>query len=102
MYRNYENFHHDVYTPFLIANAYLPQLISESAHPPGKPEAPYHYPNVDLSITQDHAELLSRKDFHNMLVAKMDRIFDILRGGYRGVDEQLDEIIVLLSEELAD
>ena len=102
MYRNDESFHHNTYTPFLIENAYLPQLVSETEYPPGKPEVTYSYPHLDLSITQDHTELLRQKNFHNMLVAKMDRILDIMRAGYIGVDELLDETIGMLSKELAD
>ncbi len=101
-FRNDENFHHNTYTPFLVANAYLPQLISKVEHIPGLPEYSYQYPEIELSIAQDHSQLLRRKDFQNMLVAKMDRIIDILQNGYRDIDQQLDETIVMLNKELAD
>ena len=101
-FRNDENFHHNTYVPFLVANAYLPQLISMVEHIPGLPEYSYQYPEIELSIAQDHSQLLRRKDFQNMLVAKMDRIIDILQNGYRDIDQQLDETILLLNEELAD
>jgi len=97
-----ENFHHNTYTPFLVSNAYLPQLISKSEHQPGRPEISFQYPEIELSVAQDHSQLLRRKDFQNMLVAKMDRILDILQNGYRDIDRQLDETIVLLNVELAD
>jgi hypothetical protein len=101
-YRSDENFHHNTYTPFLVANAYLPQLISKFEQIPGLPEYSFQYPEIELSIAQDHSQLLRRKDFQNMLVAKMDRIIDILQNGYRNIDQQLDETIVMLNEELAD
>jgi hypothetical protein len=102
LFRNDENFHHNTYTPFLVANAYLPQLISKTKHVPGLPESSYQYPEIELSVAQDHSQLLRRKDFQNMLVAKMDRIIDILQTGYRDIDQQLDETILLLNEELTD
>jgi hypothetical protein len=102
LFRNDENFHHNTYTPFLVANAYLPQLISKTKHVPGLPESSYQYPEIELSVAQDHSQLLRRKDFQNMLVAKMDRIIDILQNGYRDIDQQLDETILLLNEELTD
>ncbi len=101
-YRGDENFHHNTYTPFLVANAYLPQLISKFEQIPGLPEYSFQYPEIELSIAQDHSQLLRRKDFQNMLVAKMDRIIDILQTGYRDIDQQLDETILLLNEELTD
>lgn len=102
MYRLDESFHHNTFTPYLIENAYLAQLILDSTHPPGNPNFIQHYPQIDVSIRQDHAKLLANTEFQNMLVAKMDRIMDVLNYGHRDVEGQLDELIVLLNEELTD
>jgi len=96
-----ENFHFGVYSPFLIANAYMPQLTNSAEHEPGFPEARDPYPHFDLSKTHDHSDLLRRKDFHNMLIAKMDTVNSIHRYAYAGVEEQLDEAIDMLVEELS-
>ena len=97
-----DNFHHNTYTPFLIANANMPQLTNQTEHHPGRPEVSYVYPKFELLVKQDHTQLLRQQEFQNMLIAKMDRIQDILQNAYRFIDEELDEVIVLLDEELAD
>jgi len=96
-----ENFHHNTYTPFLIANANMPQLTNQTEHHPGRPEVSYVYPKFELLVKQDHTQLLRQQEFQNMLIAKMDRVQDILQNAYRFIDEELDEAIVLLDEELA-
>jgi len=100
-----ENFHHNVYTPYLIAHADLAKVASEVEHMPGRPEVSYSYPDPDLLstlATQDHAQLIRQREFQNMLVAKMDRVIDILQNAHRSVDNELDEAIVALRNELND
>jgi len=97
-----EFFHYSIYTPFLVKNSYMPQLLNATRYTPGFPDDPDPYPNIGTSISQDHTELLHQKEFHNMLVAKMDTINSILRYGYAGVDEQLDNVIEMIQEELSE
>lgn len=101
-YRSDENFHHNTYTPFLVAKAFMPQIISKTEHYPGRPELRYQYPHIELLIRQDHSQLIRQKEFQNMLVSKMDRLQDILLNAYRFIDNDLDEAIALLNEELVD
>ena len=95
-----QHFHHDTYTPYLVANAYMPQITSKVEHYPGRPELDYEFPQIGLTMNQDHSELIRKKAFQNMLIAKTDRLQDILRNAYRYIDTDLDEAITLLNEEL--
>jgi len=96
------SFHHDTLTPFLIAKAYLPQIQASVEHAPGIPENINYFPELRLHKTYDHSELLASVEFQNMLTTKIDRITDILKGGYSDVDGQLDATIELLETELAN
>ena len=101
-YRIDANFHHNTYTPYLVANAYMPQITRKTQHHPGRPELAYQYPRIELQTNQDHSQLIRQKEFQNMMIAKMDRLQDILQNAYRFIDEDLDEAIALLKEELAN
>jgi hypothetical protein len=101
-YRIDTNFHHNTYTPYLVANAYMPQIVSKVKHYPGRPELTYEYPLIDLATRQDHSILIREKEFQNMMIAKMDRVEDILQNAYRFIEKDLDEAIELLNEELGD
>lgn len=41
-------------------------------------------------------------EFQNMMIAKFDRIQDILQSAFLSTDKDLDEAIELLNEDLAD
>ncbi len=101
-YRIDQDFHNSTYTPFLVKNSYMPQLVNAAKHEPGFPDTPDPYPNFDTSISQDHTELLRQKEFHNMLIGKMDTINNILRYGLGGIDEQLNNIIEMIQVELSE
>ncbi len=95
-------FHHMTYTPYLINNTYLPQIIQQVEHYPGKPELKYPQPHFELSLQQDHRQLIKRKDFQNMMVAKLDRMLDILNNAHRDIDKELNDSIVMLEAELKE
>jgi len=101
-YRLDENFHHDTYTPYLLANAYMPQLTNPVEHQPGVPESPYVFPRFELATRKKHSELIRSEAFQNMMIAKLYRIQDILQGSFDPMDQQLDEAIKLLDTELAN
>ena len=101
-YRLDETFHHDTYTPYLLANAYMPQLTNPIEHQPGVPESPYVFPRFELATRKKHSELIRTEEFQNMMIAKLDRIQDILQGSFDTIDRQLDEAIKLLDTELAN
>ncbi len=89
-------------TPFLISNVNLPQVANAVEHQPGFPEATYIFPDFKVSGPYDHSELLTRIEFQNLLIAKIDRILDISVWAHFGVDEQLDEVILLINEDLTN
>jgi hypothetical protein len=100
-YKIDEDFHHNTYTPFLVANAYMPQITGKTEHYPGRPDLEYEYPQFTLETTQNHSLLIRQKEFQNMMIAKLDRVQDILQNAYRYIDRDLDEAITLLNQELA-
>jgi len=100
-YKVDQDFHHNTYTPFLVANAYMPQITGKTEHYPGRPELEYVYPRFTLETSQNHSALIRQKEFQNMMIAKLDRIEDILQNAYRYIDADLDEAIALLNQELA-
>lgn len=98
-YRRDEYVHQAIYTPFLIENAYMPQLVNAGTTP-GYPNDPDPYPDIDSLIIRDHSTLLHDEEFHNILVTKMDTIDSIIRYGFAGVDEKLDIVIQMIEMEL--
>jgi len=100
-YRLDESFHHDTYTPYLLANAYMPQITNPVEHQPGVPESPYVFPRFELAAMKKHSELIRSEGFQNMMIAKLDRVQDILHGAFGSIDKDLDEVIELVEEELA-
>lgn len=97
-----EDFHHNTYTPYLIANAYMPQLTNRTEHQPGVPEFPYVFPRFVLEHRKSHLALVRSEEFQNMMIAKLDRIQDILQNAVLSLDKDMDEAIELLNEDLAD
>ena len=98
-YRRDEYVHQAIYTPFLIRNAYMPQLVNAGTTP-GFPNDPDPYPDIQLSTRRDHSALLRNDEFHNILVTKMDTIDSIIRYGFAEVDEKLDTVIEMIDIEL--
>jgi len=104
-YKIDENFHHNVFTPFLIEHADLPSVASQTDHMPGRPEILFNYPDSDVLAalaSEKHSELVRQKPFQNVLVAKMDRVTDILQNAYRSIDEELENVILMLHDELQE
>lgn len=46
--------------------------------------------------------MIRSDEFQNMMIAKFDRIQDILQSEFLSTDKDLDEAIELLNEDLAD
>jgi hypothetical protein len=99
-YRTDQYFHHNELTPFLTVNANLAQIVSKIEHEPGNPQNRYAFGDIGIGNTRLHSELLSNTEFQNLLIAKMEHLSDILRYGYVGLDDQLQEIISMLEAEL--
>lgn len=99
-YRNDGAFHHDVMTPFMIANANMAQISANMQHRPGEAETSYNFPDLGLSNIRNHNELLSTIEFQNVLVAKIERLMDILDIGHPGVEKHLVVVIQMLEDAL--
>ena len=99
-YRNDGEFHNDVMTPFMIANANMAQIIASMLHRPGHPEKKVTIPDLGLTKSHRHSELLSTMQFQNLLIAKRERCADILDIGHPGVEKHLVLVIRMLEDEL--
>lgn len=97
------SFYWNYLVPFLSRNANLAQIFDSTEHEPGFPEFKYYFPELDLSSPRDHSLLLSNEEFQGLIAAKIDIELGHLRTiRSRKLDEQLDEIILMLEEELAN
>jgi hypothetical protein len=101
-YRSDSEFHQDVLTPFMIANANMGQISSRVTHRPGTAEDTLSFPDIGVSNDRDHGELLTSVPFQNLLVAKMERQLDILEVGHPGVEEHLVAVISMIENELQE
>jgi hypothetical protein len=99
-YRNDGEFHNNVMTPFMIANANMAQINASMRHRPGHPEVTSTFPDLGFARSFRHSELLSTVEFQNLLVAKIERCTDILDVGHPGVEKHLAEVIRLIQDEL--
>ena len=99
-YRNDGEFHNDVMTPFMIANANMAQINASMLHRPGHPEKKVTIPDLGLTKSHRHSELLSTMQFQNLLIAKRERCADILDIGHPGVEKHLVLVIRMLEDEL--
>jgi len=99
-YRNDGEFHNNVVTPFMIANANMAQISASMQHRPGQPEVTATFPDLGFAKSHRHSELLSTVAFQNLLVAKIERCTDILDVGHPGVEKHLAEVIRLIEDEL--
>lgn len=99
-YRNDQKFHQEIMTPFIISHTSMAQINARMKHRPGDLENAFTFPGVGVINSHDHSELLSSVEFQNLLIAKMERQFDILKTGHPGVEKHLVEVISMLEEEL--
>ena len=99
-YRNDGEFHKDVVTPFMIANANMAQITATVKQRPGQPEIPVKIRDLGSAKGYHHSELLSTIEFQNLLVAKIERLSDILEVGHPGVKRRLVQAIEMLEVEL--
>lgn len=99
-YRNDGQFHKDVMTPFMIANANMAQITVSMKHRPGQPATMIKMRDLGSSKGYRHSELLSTIEFQNLLIAKTERLSDILEVGHPGVEGRLAQVIEMLESEL--
>jgi hypothetical protein len=99
-YKNDGEFHNNVMTPFMMANANMAQISASMKHRPGQPEIKSTFPDLGFAKSYRHSELLSTVAFQNLLVAKIERCTDIVDIGHPGVEKHLAEVIRLLEDEL--
>lgn len=99
-YRTDQYFHHNELTPFLTVNANMAQIVSKIEQEPDNPQNRYVFGDIGVGDIRSHSELLSNIEFQNLLIAKMEHQTDILRYGYSGLHDQLQEIISMLEAEL--
>jgi hypothetical protein len=102
-YDNDKRFHFDTLTLFLMDHANLAQIYASIDNEPGDPAAIFEFPDIKVSTTRDHTALLSQDDFQGLLVIKIDLQLDVLRSiRTQRLEQQLDEIITMLDDELAN
>ncbi len=99
-YRNDGKFHDDVMTPFMISNANMAQIASTVSHRPGQPENTVTIRDIGSVRGYRHSELLATIEFQNLLVAKMERLSDILDVGHPDVEVGLEKVVEMLEVEL--
>ena len=99
-YRNDGEFHNNVVTPFMIANANMAQISASMLHRPGQPQVKSEFPDLGFANNYRHSELLANVAFQNLLVAKIERCTDILDIGHPGVEKHLNVVISMLQHEL--
>jgi hypothetical protein len=98
--RNDSEFHEKIMTPFMIANSNMSQITASIRHRPGHPEITIQSRKLGVSVGYRHSEMLETVEYQNLLVAKMERLSDILEVGHPGVEERLNLVIEILESEL--
>jgi hypothetical protein len=101
MQRQDYEFFVDVLTPFLRANANLPQLASEGSVRPGEPQTVFPRIEADMTGESTLDQLLENQEFQNILMHKTWIQFDILRA-IDEIDLLLDQTITLLNGALSE
>jgi len=99
-YRNDGQFHKEIMTPFMIANSNMAQIAAGITHRPGQPENTFKIRDLGSSRGYRHSELLATVEFQNILVAKMERLLDIIDTGHPGVEKRLEKVIEMLEAEI--
>jgi hypothetical protein len=98
--RNDSAFHKNTMTPFMIAHTNMSQITASIKHRPGHPELTIESRILGISEGRRHSELLASVEYQNLLVAKMERLSDILETGHPGVERRLIQVIEMLEDEL--
>ncbi len=99
-YRNDGDFHDDVMTPFMISNSNMAQINATVSHRPGQPENAFAVRDLGSNRGYRHSQLLANIEFQNILVAKIERLSDILDIGHPDVEVGLEKVIEMLEVEL--
>jgi len=99
-YKNDGDLHDDVMTPFMISNSNMAQINATVSHRPGHPEKTFAIRDLGSSGGYRHSELLANIEFQNILVAKIERLTDILDIGHPDVETGLEKVIEMLEVEL--
>ena len=84
----------------MIANSNMSQVTKTIRHRPGHPQQTIQSRNLGVSDGRRHSELLAKVEYQNLLVAKMERLSDILEVGHPGVEARLNLVIEMLEIEL--
>ena len=84
----------------MIANANMAQITVSMKHRPGQPATTIKMRDLGSSKSYRHSELLSTIEFQNLLIAKTERLSDILEVGHPGVEGRLAQVIEMLESEL--
>ena len=98
--RNDSEFHENTMTPFMIANSNMSQITATIKHRPGHPDITIQSRNLGVSEGRRHSKLLATVEYQNLLVAKMERLADLLEVGHPGMEERLSLAIEMLEIEL--
>lgn len=93
------DFYHQQFIPFLISNAFIPQMINSNKENPEMDNR--NTPKLPVLITYDHLQMISKREFVNLLAERRILISDIIHEAYLNIDEQFDLIILDLEAEIA-
>lgn len=89
----------NVWTPYLRANAYLPEMATRYSRMPGREKVISATLDLEVIRSTDYLALVATPEFHNLLVQKYWIQFDILIV-FDEIDLRLDETIAMIEEEL--
>jgi hypothetical protein len=97
-----EKFFDEEFIPFLIENAFLPQVYSASNRYPGHPGL--EFPTDDFGSyfeRQSHRELLADRTFQGLLQHRITMFVDYVDVRPAGIREDTLRLIAMIEEELA-
>jgi hypothetical protein len=89
----------NVWMPFLRINSNLPLAATVATPMPGRPMDITAVIDLQIESTWSHSDMVSSREFHNILVQKWWIQFDIL-GAFDKVEALLDETILLIESKL--
>lgn len=101
--RRDEKFFDDHWTPYLIANASLPQIYNASSRIPGFPKEEYPSNLYGANVTQkrSHRALLGDNQFQGLLQERANTLADVFTR-VPGFDENLNRVIEQLENRLSE
>jgi len=101
-FRADETFHHHTMAPYMIRNGNLVQIIKSVEKQFGNTDTGNILRALQATTRRDHTELLSKDDFQSLLILKMESDLSLNLIGYPRLESNLEKVITMLEEELAE